>query len=226
MPQSSFIRPVSTPLYLPKTHLKHPKKPKVAFIDGDGVLVNYNTHYAQAWTRAFGTPPTLTNPTAYHAIQVWNVPHLPREQLDILRSNGFDHHHWRTMPAMPGAIEATKKLHHAGWTLICLTALDPEFAQARLENLQNLGMPITKVIATGFLDGNPKADHLKEHQPDLFIDDYGRYFTNLDGFKGHKALIHGTFHDSPNHHYLETQPHLFDSIHPSLLDCVNTILKT
>mgnify|MGYP003600677417 CR=1 FL=1 len=203
---------------------------KIAAIDGDGVLVDYRQHYANAWFNAFGEKLTVHDPSSWYATRYWGAPHLSGAELQRLRSKGFNHHHWRTMPAMPGAVQAVRQLYNAGWTIVCVTALDEEFATARLANLHHLGMPIAKVIATGSGSSplqSPKASALQLLRPDLFVDDYAAYFQGLPNLpRMHKVLIDPqTFSDSPNARILSQQPQLVDATAPSLSHLISSLLS-
>ena len=159
-------------------------------IDADGVLVDYNTAYAGAWERAFGSRPQEADPTAYLAINRWDVPWL--DPADVVKFRTvFDFEYWSTIPAMPGAIDATKMLYNAGYELTCVSAVPNEWAAARLQNLHDLGMPIRTVFGVDAtskpVDRSPKADILAKLKPVAFIDDYLPYFNGVTGT--HRALL-------------------------------------
>lgn len=158
-------------------------------LDGDGVLLDYNRAYAAAWQRAFGHYPTERDSQAYWAMDRWNVERLCDERLEQLRAC-FDETFWSTVPAMDGALEACEKLSAAGYELICVSALRPVHEQARLRNLQDLGFPIQRVIATSNTGGeqSPKAHALAQLQPVAFVDDYLPYFRGVSS-SIHAALV-------------------------------------
>lgn len=167
-------------------------------LDADGVLLDYNLAYAGAWQRAFGRYPALRNPHAYWAADRWDVERLSGEALHQFRA-GLDAQFWSALPAVPGALEACQQLEGAGFELVCLTALPPQFAQARLANLRAHGFPIGRVIATGndASAGSPKATALAQLQPLAFVDDYLPNFAGLP--KGiHGALVLREPDGSPN----------------------------
>jgi phosphoglycolate phosphatase-like HAD superfamily hydrolase len=170
----------------------------VIALDGDGVLLDYNRAYATAWHRAFGYHPKERDPQAYWAMDRWEVERLSNDRLDQLQA-AFDEGFWSTVPAMAGALEACKKLSAAGWELVCVSALRPQFTDARLRNLGDLGFPIDRVIATDSGSGyrSPKADALAQLRPVAFVDDY------LPNFKGipseiHAALVQREPRGTPN----------------------------
>ncbi|MGE8495733.1 HAD family hydrolase [Comamonas sp.] len=171
---------------------------RVLALDADGVLLDYNLAYATAWRRAFGRYPDLRNPHAYWAADRWDVERLSGEALHRFRA-GFDAQFWSALPAVPGALAACQQLEAAGFELVCLTALQPHFAQARLGNLQALGFPIGRVIATGSdaSDGSPKAAALAQLKPLALVDDYLPNFAGLpEGIHG--ALVLREPDGSPN----------------------------
>lgn len=171
---------------------------RVLALDADGVLLDYNLAYAGAWQRAFGRRPALRNPHAYWAADRWDVERLSGEALHRFRA-GLDVQFWSALPAVHGALEACQQLVAGGFELVCLTALQPQFAQARLANLRALGFPIERVIATGSggSSGSPKATALAQLQPLAFVDDYLPNFAGLpDGI--HRALVLREPEGSPN----------------------------
>ena len=167
-------------------------------LDADGVLLDYNRAYADAWHRAFGLLPKERDPKAYWAVDRWEVARLTGEPLARFRSC-FDEQFWSTVPALPRAVEACHRLQQAGYRLVCVSALDLRFERARALNLQRLGFPIERVIATGndATHRSPKADALAALQPVAFVDDYLPYMQGLP-LGLHSALIHREPNGSPN----------------------------
>ena len=167
-------------------------------LDADGVLLDYNRAYAHAWKKAFGIYPKEKDPHAYWAQDRWDVQRLEGAMLGRFRAS-FDQEFWESLDAMPGAVQACKDLKSTGYELVCVSALAEEFAAARQYNLQRLGFPIEKVIATGkHADGrSPKADALHSLQPVAFVDDYLPYMAGIHP-DIHQALIVRNPHGSPN----------------------------
>ena len=167
-------------------------------LDGDGVLLDYCTAYGGAWQRVFGETPVIQNSRAYWPSDRWGVPRLSGERLEHFRA-AFDAGFWSSIPPIPGAVEACKMLVSHGYTLVCVTAIDSQYAGARAQNLVDLGFPITEVIATGIdaLAGNLKAAALATLKPAAFVDDYAPYLVGLDDGI-HKALIVRDPVGSPN----------------------------
>ncbi|MEX8193457.1 HAD family hydrolase [Comamonas guangdongensis] len=172
---------------------------KLIALDADGVLLDYNLAYASAWERAFGGRPQLRNPQAYWAMDRWTVESLQGEALQSFRRS-FDAQFWSTVPAIAGAVQACEKLVAAGYELVCVSALKPEFAQARQANLQRLGFPIERVMATSNHaqpGHSPKARTLAQLRPAAFVDDFLPYFEGVPA-QIHAALILREQDGSPN----------------------------
>jgi phosphoglycolate phosphatase-like HAD superfamily hydrolase len=167
-------------------------------LDADGVLLDYNQAYASAWARAFGKPPGLRDPQAYWAIDRWHVERLTGDALGQFRAC-FDEEFWRTIPPIDGAVEACWDLVELGYSLVCVTALGPAFAEARAKNLRSHGFPIDRVIATSnqLGDRSPKADAIDRLSPVAFVDDYLPYHRGVASHV-HKALILREPVGSPN----------------------------
>lgn len=167
-------------------------------IDVDGVLLNYSAAYAVAWQRAFGILPALQNPDAYWPKERWRVEHLTGSRLEYFRSH-FDESFWSSLPAYDGAIDACLRLKNAGFNLVCVSAIDPRFKQARERNLHELGFPIERVFCTEGIDGkvSPKAPALTEIAPIAFVDDYLPFMRGIPS-QIHAALISRDSSGSPN----------------------------
>ena len=172
---------------------------KLIALDADGVLLDYNLAYATAWERAFGTRPQLCKPQAYWAKDRWGVATLEGEALNRFRAS-FDEAYWSSIPAIAGAVQACQTLVAAGYELVCVSAVKPEFAKARLGNLLALGFPIDAVVATSNDNAagrSPKAQALAQLQPVAFVDDFLPYFAGVDEAI-HQALILREPEGSPN----------------------------
>lgn len=172
-------------------------KPIIA-LDADGVLLDYHHAYAKAWAKAFGALPALRDPLAYWPIDRWDVRRLAGDELAQFRAC-FDHHYWSTIPAMPGAVDACRALVAAGYALVCVSAIEPQFRAARLANLCDAGFPITRVIATdnAGVDASPKAAALRDLKPVAFVDDFLPYLRGIPtGI--HAALVLREPNGSPN----------------------------
>ena len=166
--------------------------------DADNVLLDYSIAYAAAWERAFQTRPIERDPQAYWPIDRWGVERLEGERLERFQAC-FDEEFWSTIPAVDGALQACRDLAAAGYTLVCVSAIRPAYEGARLRNLQSLGFPIARVIATSSSAeaGNPKAPAINELAPAAFVDDYLPYLTGIR-LDVHAALVHRQRNGSPN----------------------------
>jgi phosphoglycolate phosphatase-like HAD superfamily hydrolase len=172
-------------------------RPVIA-LDADGVLLDYSTAYAGAWERAFSWHPVERDPSAYWPMDRWGVDRLAGEPLERFRAC-FDAEFWSTIPAIAGAVEACHALHDAGFTLVCVSALEIHYEAARLNNLRRHGFPIERVVATGSIAGpvSPKAAALAELDPRAFVDDYLPYLRGLKP-SIHTALVLRQSTGSPN----------------------------
>lgn len=170
----------------------------VLALDADGVLLDLHLGYASAWERAFGRRPAEKDPRAYWPMDRFAVERLDDAQRAHFRAH-FDEPFWATVPAIDGAVEACQRLHDAGYDLVCVTALDAPFQQARLRNLRDHGFPIERVIATGNAVGevSPKAEAIAELMPEAFVDDYLPYFRGVPE-QVHTALVLRAPNGSPN----------------------------
>lgn len=103
------------------------------------------------------------------------------------------------MPVIEGAVEACHRLHDGGFDLVCVSALDVEFEDARLRNLRASGFPIERVVATGNAAGarSPKADAITALRPEAFVDDYLLYFRGIPD-SVHAALVKRAPNGTPN----------------------------
>lgn len=81
----------------------------------------------------------------------------------------------------------------------CVAALERRFQAARLRNLQRLGFPIRRVVATDHAEGqrSPKADAIAALRPVTFVDDYIAYLRGMPT-EVHTALVLRAPNGSPN----------------------------
>jgi hypothetical protein len=193
-------------------------------IDADGVLVDYNSVYPIVWKKAFGTDLQVIQPHCYHAKDQFGVD-LSDPALKTRFYDAFDADVWSSMPALPGAVEATHLLSQAGYELVCVTSMPSEFTEARQKNLIALGMPISRVFATGRDRSkdyiNPKKEVIDSLQPLYFLDDLLENFKHLSPGVHHGFIDYGK-HNSPNEVLRSLQLH--HTRHDSLLDFANWLL--
>lgn len=185
-------------------------KRRIIALDADGVLLDYNKAAANAWHAAFGVFPSVLDAKAYHFRNVYAMD-LTDESVKAQYKAEFSKKAWRTMPALPGAIEGCQMLHEMGYELHVVSAMPEDYAQARRDNLRDLGMPIASVTATGAREdaSNPKLQTLLRLQPIAFVDDL---LLNFEGVHHamHCALLHWDSVDNPNeshHHALKASSH-------------------
>lgn len=167
-------------------------------LDADGVLLDYHQSYRDAWERAFGTLPALRDRNAYWPIDRWAVRRLVGRELEHFQAC-FDEQFWATIPAIEGALEACNALSDAGYRLVCVSAIQDKFYDARMENLRRAGFPIGDLIATGSEVGaeSPKAATIRALRPTAFVDDFLPYMRGIPP-DVHTALILREPNGSPN----------------------------
>ncbi len=172
-------------------------RPVIA-LDADGVLLDFHLAYARAWERAFGHYPAERDAQAYWPMDRWDVPRLGFFGKRRFKAV-FDEQFWSTVPPIEGALEACHRLHDAGFALVCVSALDERFEEARCRNLRELGFPLERVIATGHREAarSPKADAIEAIGARVFVDDYLPYFRGIPD-PVHAALILRAPHGTPN----------------------------
>ncbi len=167
-------------------------------LDADGVLLDYHAAYRGAWSRAFGSLPSLRDPHAYWPIDRWDVERLFGARLAHFRSH-FNEEFWSSIPPCEGAVEACHRLRAAGYDLVCVSAIEDQFLAARTKNIQDCGFPIDRVYATHGAAGpiSPKAKTLTKLSPVAFVDDYLPYMRGLPA-DIHAALVIREPNGSPN----------------------------
>lgn len=187
-------------------------------LDADGVLLDYHQAYANAWLRAFGVSPALKDPQAYWPRDRWNVEALEGARLATFRSM-FDEQFWSTVPPLDGAVTACHDLVAAGYDLVCVSAFDAVFTDARRRNLLTHGFPIQEIISTGndASVNSPKAAALATLKPVAFVDDFLHYHRGLPK-NIHKALIRREENGSPN---VGSELAIVDSQHLNLREFVD-----
>ena len=185
-------------------------------LDADGVLVDLHIGYARAWQRAFGVYPAERDPQAYWPVDRWQVEQLDaeqrlqlREQFERARVVGVAAGHRRRGRCLPPA--ARRRLR-AG----VRDGAGGAFQAARLRNLQALGFPIRRVLATGHAEGerSPKADAIETLRPVAFVDDYIVYMRGVPT-DVHTALVLRAPNGSPN---VGDELMLARSVHQDLAD--------
>jgi hypothetical protein len=167
-------------------------------LDCDGVLLDYHESYQRAWLAAFGVLPQIVNPRAY-----WARERHGLAILDAAALAHFEAHRaelfWSTMQPLPGAVAACNRLVAAGFDLVCVSALDHQWRNARHSNLIHCGFPINRVIsAPDDRSGiNPKRAAITQLSPVAFVDDFAPYLRDIPSTV-HRALIDGEPDGSPN----------------------------
>jgi hypothetical protein len=172
---------------------------KIAIVDCDGVCLDYNAVFPDVWLKAFGERLKVVRPDSYHARHRYGIATLSPAQHRVFKEH-FGAGEWARMPALPGAVEGCAALVRGGYEVVCVTAMPAEYQPERLANLQALGFPIRRVIATGRAapGTNPKLAVIEALQPELFVDDLAINFAGVPEHV-HTALVDQDLWDSPNH---------------------------
>ena len=168
-------------------------------LDADGVLVNYHAGYRLAWERAFGELPEIVDPDGYSIFTRFGIPRLGPEKRAALRS-AMGEDFWASLPPIDGALEACRALDAAGYELVCVSAVQEQYRDARAQNLADIGFPLSDVYAApnkGTTAISPKATALEKLNPIAFVDDYAPYLRGVSD-DIHKALILREPNGSPN----------------------------
>lgn len=168
----------------------------IAAVDADGVMLDYNHAFGERWMAHFGVTLVPREPRAYHATNYWGVTTPPREDLFWA---SFDATGWKTMRPLPGAVEACQRLRAAGFEVVCVSSMPAHRAADRLANLQALGFPIARLVATGSAKtegANPKKEAIEALKPVWFVDDELRKLKDLEGVR--LVLVDPGHPDTPN----------------------------
>jgi hypothetical protein len=201
--------------------LKNSNQKKIIALDCDGVLLSYQQSYEIVWERAFGEKLSVIKANAYHANNMYGVEFKSESEKNKFFSF-FTADVWESMPALPMAKEACDRLVHAGYELVCVTAMPQEYLLQREINLKKLQFPIHRVIATGRSGlGFTKTKSLHEIMPIAFVDDLATNFIDLNPLI-HRAFIQTDAEDAPDPQLSLTLP---ASTHVSLDQFVDFWLK-
>lgn len=178
-------------------------------IDGDGVMLDYNQAFKEHYEKIYNTSLTLKKPKSYLAVEMWGVGNMSKEDYHHFKTESEKIGIWENMPALPDSLEFVKELSQY-FTVWCLTSMPTEYEQARLKNLQNLGFPIEKVIATSRVGKeNPKKRFVEELKPMYFLDDLLQNFVDIHPKNKTKLIYLDWKHeDSPNKEYDHINPHM------------------
>jgi 5'(3')-deoxyribonucleotidase len=173
------------------------KKP-IILIDCDMVLLNFNQAIANAYEKKFNKKLKVVDPKAFKAVKMYALDSLSAEEQMFMKTVAQEHDFWKTMPAMEGAVEFAKKLAEH-FELIVLTSMPIKFEESRMKNLQDLGIPVSKVIAVARInDENPKKTLAKESGAILFIDDLAHNFSGLNEVETKLILLNWDYSEKVN----------------------------
>lgn len=178
-------------------------------IDCDGVMLDYNQAFKEHYEKIYNKTLTLKKPKSYLAAEMWGVGNMSKEDYHHFKHESANIGMWENMPALPDALEFVKELSKY-FTVWCLTSMPTQYEQARLKNLQNLGFPIEKVIATSRVgEENPKKKFVEKLKPMYFLDDLLQNFVDIKSkSKSQLIFLDWKHEDSPNKKYSHINPHM------------------
>lgn len=203
---------------------------KYIAIDGDGVLFDYNKAAANLYESLYNEKLKEVHPKAYNFDVQYDLQQSSEPQFKSKMYSLFDKHEvWGKMPAIEGALEATRLMKEKGYTLVCLTSMPPRYQYLRHQNALSLGYPIDHVVAVdrrqSRLQGieNPKKQWILDNKPVAFIDDLLINFLDMADIKDTQLVWLDNQHcnnKNPNDIYDKNQVH---TITNSLMDFAKTL---
>lgn len=177
-------------------------------LDGDGVMLDYNMAFKEVYEKIYNVELQLVKPTSYLAVEMWGVGDMSKEQYAHFKEESAKLGMWENMPAMPDSLEFVQEISKY-FTVWCLTSMPTCFEEDRLKNLQKLGFPIEKVIATSRIGKeNPKKKFIEELNPMYFMDDLLQNFEDVEVKNTQLIFLDWKHEDSPNKKYPHVEPHL------------------
>lgn len=124
--------------------------PPIVLLDMDGVLVDWDKGFYQAWER-FGHDPSKIDRTKSYCMEDCVPAGLRDAAFAVMSQPGF----FRDLPPMPGAVEAVKQMKAEGFAVfICTSPLpcNPTCCQDKIEwvtkHLGAAGMDIMSMVMT------------------------------------------------------------------------------
>lgn len=157
---------------------------KVIALDCDGVLLNYIDTYQKIYEEMFNTKISVVNPRSFTADTHLGINWKGRDKEQAAFYDLFAEKGWKSMIALPGAVEATHHMKDLGYKVVIVTSMPEDKAMDRASNLQNVGVYFNDVIACGshskaVAGVNLKEPHLKKLKPEYFADDLLSNFYNV-----------------------------------------------
>lgn len=142
-------------------------KQKVAALDVDGVLLNFDHSFAIVAEKTLGRPMRKLN-AAYDLRKRYG---LTQDEINLVWEEMKIHPNgWRGMLELEGARESFATLREMGYRIELVTAISKEFEQMRLDCLAQYGMIPDGIHCVGGHDAS-KIDVLRELAPELIVDD-------------------------------------------------------
>lgn len=178
-------------------------------IDCDGVMLDYNKAFKDYYERIYNKKLELVKPNSYFATEMWGIGKMSDSDSEHFKTESSNLGLWENMPAISKSLEFVQEISKY-FTVWCLTSMPTQYEKARLKNLQKLGYPIEKVIATSRLGKeNPKKRFVEELNPMYFMDDLLQNFEGINSeLKTELIFLDWKNEDSPNSRYNHIKPHL------------------
>lgn len=176
----------------------------VCLVDCDQVITNFNQKVADVFEELFGHQPEIVNPRDFKAATVYDFSGLNPIQLMKFKEKTNDEKFWSNMKATKDAIWFINKLAE-NFNVVVLTSMNEKYQAGREENLKNLGMNISKVIAVSTQKGivNPKEKIAKDMNAVFFLDDLKKNFIGLSEIDTKLIYLDHEYTDRPDEKYGE-----------------------
>lgn len=156
-------------------------KNKILAFDCDGVLLDYNQSFYNAYKKAFEKELQIVMPGAYHAVNEFGMQNIPKEEMKVILDKLCNVGLWSDMPALNNTLNVINTLSN-NYEIICITSMPKKYEEERFNNLKNLGFNISTVYATERVNktDNPKKDCIEKINPIIFVDDLLSNFENVN----------------------------------------------
>ncbi|MEP3668999.1 MAG: hypothetical protein ABJN42_19925 [Roseibium sp.] len=175
--------------------IRPPQSGKIIF-DCDEVLLPYHPNFRAFLKKVHGIETNGPAPTQYNMGDWMGISDLSQifeliHEFNNSPTSGFDQ-----LVPKPEAVAKVRELKDAGYDLHVLTMAseDPETGLRRIGNLERgFGVgTFTDVICIGLMDS--KLEHLKKHDPSIFIDDVPKNVL-MGEEAGHHSLLMKSSHN-------------------------------
>ena len=170
----------------------------IILIDCDQCLLNFNQRVADIYEELFGHQPTIKNPKAFKAANVYDFSNLTQSELEIFGKHCTGENMWSKMKPMDGALEFVNSLSD-DFKFIVFTSMQPIYEKVRMGNLLDVGFKVDQVFAVpGSKIHNPKEDFARETNAVYFIDDLAKNFKGIHDIPTQLILLDHQYTDGAN----------------------------